>query len=277
MRTWFITGAERGLGASIAERALAWGESVVVATMRNPAHITASLGAHEQLLVVPLDVTNEAHARAAVASALRRFGRIDALVNNAGYGLLGAVEEASAAEVERVFRINVFGLLNVTRAVLPQMRKQRHGHIVNISSAGSDQAGPGWGIHCATKSAVESISEALSKEGEPLGIYTTVVESGYPRRGSRSSSPLISTAQRIDDYRHTVGPMRTSATSAGHPPGDDLDELTDAILSLVDAPDPPRHLPLETEAFRVFEAKQDTGVREVEPWRSLVLSADFAT
>jgi NAD(P)-dependent dehydrogenase (short-subunit alcohol dehydrogenase family) len=279
MRTWFITGAARGLGLSLAKRALESGDSVVLATMQDPVHVGATLGAalgaHERLLVVPLEVSHEAHTRAAVAAGLRRFGRIDVLVNNVGYDLLGAIEEASAAEVERVFRCNVFGLLTVTRAVLPQLRRQGSGHIVNMSSVGSHRAGAGWGIYCAIKSAVEAISEALSMEGEPLGIHTTLVESGYVRRNSLSARPLVSAVQRIDDYRETVGPMRTFAASPDNQQPGDPDALAAAILSLVEVPDPPRRLPLGTATFRPIE-KHKPVMQEHDHWRSLVLPIDFA-
>jgi NAD(P)-dependent dehydrogenase (short-subunit alcohol dehydrogenase family) len=141
MKTWFITGASRGFGALITEAVLA--TDAVVATARDPS----SIPDHPRLLKLPLDVTNEGQARDAAARAIERFGRIDVLVNNAGYGLLGAVEEASATEVERVFATNVFGLLNVTRAVLPYMRNQRSGHVINMSSIGGYASSPGWGVY----------------------------------------------------------------------------------------------------------------------------------
>src|SRR5262249_25080084 len=133
MKTWFITGASRGFGALIAKQALA-NDDAVVATARKPQAITDRLGAHRNLLAVGLDVTDETQATAAAEAAVQRFGRIDVLVNNAGYGLLGAVEEATAKEIEALYRTNVFGLLNTTRAVLPHMRRQRSGRIMNISS-----------------------------------------------------------------------------------------------------------------------------------------------
>src|SRR5262249_3422772 len=149
--------------------ALAAGDAVV-ATARDPATVTAKLGDHPNLLAVALDVTREAEAHDAVKAALKRFGRIDVLVNNAGYGLLGAVEEARGREVERLFATNVFGLLAVPRAVLPQMRRQRSGHVINTSSLGGYASYPGWGVYCSTKFAVEGITEALAAELAPLGI-----------------------------------------------------------------------------------------------------------
>ena len=144
-RVWFITGASRGIGTRIAEAALAQGDAVV-ATARDAASIDKHFGKRDALLPVALDVTNEAQAAVTVQAALARFGRIDVLVNNAGYGLLGAVEEATADEVRRLYETNVFGLLNVTRAVLPSMRERRAGHVVNISSVGGYQSGPGFGV-----------------------------------------------------------------------------------------------------------------------------------
>src|SRR5262245_41849599 len=161
MKTWFITGASRGFGALIAERALHRGDAVV-ATARSPKRVIERFGAHANLLALPLDVNDEAQALAAAKAAVERFGRIDVLLNNAGFGLMGAVEEATAAEVEAVYRTNVFGLLNVTRAVLPHMRRQRSGRILNVSSIGGYRAAAGFGVYSSTKFAVEGLSEVLA-------------------------------------------------------------------------------------------------------------------
>ena len=199
MRVWFITGASRGFGALIAEAALKAGDAVV-ATARDPNTVTARLGSHERLLATRLDVTSEAEAHEAAGQAVKKFGRIDILVNNAGYGLLGAIEEASAAETTKLFGTNVFGLLGVTRAVLPHMRRQRSGHVINISSVGGYAGFPGWGVYGATKFAVEGISEALAGEVAPLGIKVTVVEPGFFRTDFLDESSLARTAQHIEDY-----------------------------------------------------------------------------
>src|SRR5262249_54424887 len=241
MKTWFITGASRGFGALIMEAALA--NDAVVATARNPS-ATAD---PPRLLKLPLDVTNEGQARDAAARAIEKFGRIDVLVNNAGYGLLGAVEEANALEAERVFATNVFGLLHVTRAVLPHMRKQRSGHIINMSSIGGFASYAGWGLYCATKFAVEGISEALAIELAPLGIHATVVEPGYFRTEFLSAQSLSSTAARIDDYAETVGKMRTFAAAVrGQQPGDPQ-RLAKVIVQLAAAPEPPTRLAIGSD------------------------------
>ncbi|MEY4511882.1 MAG: hypothetical protein RLZZ450_4004 [Pseudomonadota bacterium] len=275
MRVWFITGASRGLGALITARALAAGDAVV-ATARDPAELRARFAEARHFLALPLDVTHEASAREAVAQAVARFGRIDVLVNNAGYGLLGAIEEASGLEVERVFATNVFGLLNVTRGALPQLRKQRSGHIINMSSIGGYSASTGWGIYCATKFSVEAISEALSKEGEPLGIRTTVVEPGYFRTDFLSGGSLQSTAARIDDYAETVGAMRTFAEGADQQQPGDPSKLADAILTLVESTTPPRRLPLGSDTVAAIEQKHQSVSQELAAWRTLATSTDFA-
>jgi NAD(P)-dependent dehydrogenase (short-subunit alcohol dehydrogenase family) len=174
------------------------------------------LGTHDDILTVALDVTNELQVKAAVDAALKHFGRIDVLVNNAGYGLLGAVEESSADEVERLYRTNVFGLLSVTRAVLPSMRTQRAGHIVNISSIGGYGSYPGWGVYSSTKFAVEGITEALHGDLAPVGIHVSVIEPGFFRTDFLDSSSLAATKARIADYAGTVGKMRDFAAGRNH-------------------------------------------------------------
>jgi NAD(P)-dependent dehydrogenase (short-subunit alcohol dehydrogenase family) len=229
MRVWFITGASRGFGTLIAQEALAAGDAVV-ATARDPSTVTARLGSHERLLAARLDVTSETEAHEAVGLAVRKFGRIDILVNNAGYGLLGAIEEASAKETEKLFGTNVFGLLGVTRAVLPHMRRQRSGHIINLSSVGGYTGYPGWGVYGATKFAVEGISEALAAEVAPLGIHVTVVEPGFFRTDFLDETSLARTAQQIDDYRDTVGNTRAHAADANHGQRGDPRKLAKALM-----------------------------------------------
>ena len=180
MRTWFITGAGRGFGALIVEEALSRGDNVV-ATTRDPPALVERYADQPRLLALPLDVTSRPRPMKPPPRPCARFGRIDILVNNAGYGLLSAVEEASAEEVVRLYRTNVFGVLAVTRAVLPHMRRQRAGHVINISSVGGYRSAQGWGVYASTKFALEGLTEALAIELKPLGINVTVVEPGYFR------------------------------------------------------------------------------------------------
>lgn len=215
MKIWFITGASRGFGAQVTDRALRRGDAVV-ATARDPKAIISRVGEHPNMLTVALDVTNEDQALAAVKAGIDRFGRIDILLNNAGFGLMGAVEEASAAEVEAIYRTNVFGLLKVTRAALPYMRSARSGHIINVSSIGGYRGAAGFGVYCSTKFAVEGLSEALYAELKPLGIHVTVVEPGYFRTDFLDSSSLSVSARVIDDYAETAGAVCARARGMNH-------------------------------------------------------------
>jgi NAD(P)-dependent dehydrogenase (short-subunit alcohol dehydrogenase family) len=222
------------------------------------------------------DLADRAAADALVAEALSRFGRIDILVNNAGYGLLGAIEEASAAETTKLFGTNVFGLLGVTRAVLPHMRRQRAGHVINISSVGGYAGFPGWGVYGATKFAVEGISEALAGEVAPLGIKVTVVEPGFFRTDFLDETSLVRTAQHIDDYSESVGRTRAHAADVNHGQRGDPRKLASAFIALVNAKNPPLRLPLGSDTVERIEAKNAFVARELAEWRTLATSTDFA-
>ena len=274
-RVWFITGASRGLGALIAQAALADGNAVVAAG-RNVAAITERLGESPALLPVALDVTDEAQARAAVAAAIDKFGRIDVLINNAGFGLLAAVEESADADVRRMYDTNVFGLLNVTRAVLPAMRKQRAGHVINMSSIGGYRAGAGFGVYCSTKFAVEGITEALHAELKPLGIHATVVEPGYFRTDFLDASSLVVGKDIIGDYDETSGKVRRAAVDMNHNQPGDPDKLAKALVALVDEQTPPLRLPLGTDTLKAIADKNAYVTTETETWKALSASTDFA-
>ncbi|MFC5698999.1 oxidoreductase [Pseudomonas sp. GCM10022186] len=274
MRTWFITGASRGFGALVAAKALEAGDAVI-ATARKPEDVIARLGEHPNLLAARLDVTREGEAHEAVAEGIKRFGRIDVLLNNAGYGILGAVEETSAQEVERIYATNVFGLLNVTRAVLPHMRRQRSGRVINISSLGGYQSYYGWGVYGSTKFAVEGISEALHQELAPLGIQVTVVEPGFFRTDFLDDQSLVKTALELPDYDETVGAMRRFAEGANHAQPGDPSKFAGAILALVDAPNPPQRLPLGSDAVQRIADKHRQVEGEVAQWKALAMSTDF--
>jgi NAD(P)-dependent dehydrogenase (short-subunit alcohol dehydrogenase family) len=273
-RVWFITGASRGLGALIAKAALADGNAVVAAG-RNIKAIAERLGDSPALLPVALDVTNEAQAKAAVEAALAQFGRIDVLVNNAGFGLLGAIEESTDADVRRMYDTNVFGLLNITRAVLPVMRSQRAGHVINISSIGGYRAGAGFGAYSSTKFAVEGITESLRAELKPLGIHATVVEPGYFRTDFLDASSLVVAKQVIDDYDETSGKVRRVAASMNHNQPGNPDKLALAMIELVDAEAPPLRLPLGSDTLKAIAEKNAYVTQETETWRALSASTDF--
>jgi NAD(P)-dependent dehydrogenase (short-subunit alcohol dehydrogenase family) len=274
-RVWFITGASRGLGALIAKAALADGNAVIAAG-RNVAAIAERLGDSPGLLPVALDVTNEAQANAAVEAVVEKFGRIDVLVNNAGFGLLGAIEESSDADVRRMYDTNVFGLLNITRAVLPVMRSQRAGHIINMSSLGGYRSAAGFGAYCSTKFAVEGLTEALRAELKPLGIHATVVEPGYFRTDFLDASSLVVAREVIADYDETSGNVRRIAANMNHNQPGDPAKLATALVQLVDSQTPPLRLPLGTDALKAIAEKNAYVTQETETWKALSQSTDFS-
>ena len=276
MKTWFITGASRGFGLRVAKLALQRGDNVV-ATARRVAAVTKALGENLRLFAVPLDVTDELQAHKAVEAAVARFGRIDVLLNNAGFGLLGAVEEASAQDVERLYRTNVFGLLAVTRAVLPQMRAQKSGRILNISSIGGYRGAAGFGVYCSTKFAVEGLSEALHTELAPLGIKVTVVEPGYFRTDFLDATSLSVSGNPISDYNNTSGHVRQVAVDLNHEQPGDPEKLAQVLVKFVDAPNPPVRLPLGSDTVRTIEAKHAADAAILAEWRSVSVSTDFAS
>ena len=272
-KTWLITGASRGIGAEIALAVLAAGEQLI-ATARKKSDL-AQFESNPNVLTLSLDITDEVMVQAAVAAGLERFGQIDVLVNNAGFGILGGVEETSAQEVERVYRTNVFGLLNVTRAVLPSMRQRRRGHIINLSSIGGYRSTPGWGIYSSTKFAVEGITEALHDELAPLGIHATVVEPGYFRTNFLDGSSLQRTAMEIPDYAETVGKVRQIASELSYQQPGDPTKLAQAMLQLANADTPPLRLPLGTDTLQAIAQKNAYVEQETAQWRALAESTDY--
>jgi NAD(P)-dependent dehydrogenase (short-subunit alcohol dehydrogenase family) len=271
---WFITGTSQGFGRELVRAALQRGDSVV-ATSRNPQSVTSAFPAAEnKLLAVSLDLRDEKNISSVLEQAVAKFGRIDVLVNNAGHGLTGAVEEASDAEIMSVYETNVFGLMRVTRAILPHLRKQKSGHIVNLSSIGGLVGLPGWGIYNSTKFAVEGLSEALAVELAPLGIGVTIVEPG-PFRTDFLGGSLTATAKVLPDYKETAGQTRAATSQRnGKQPGDPA-LAADAIVKAVTSPKPPLHLLLGSFAYERFTTKLDAIRCEMETWRETTLGTDF--
>ncbi|WEX75234.1 oxidoreductase [Sinorhizobium numidicum] len=275
MKVWFITGASRGFGALMTKEALAAGDAVV-ATARNSSTVVEQFGDNPNLLAVALDVTNEAQAKEAAAKAVERFGRVDILVNNAGYGLLGAVEEATAEEIEKLYATNVFGLLKVTRAMLPYMRRQRSGHILNFSSVGGYFGYPGWGVYGSTKFAVEGLSESLAAELKPFGIKVTIVEPGFFRTDFLADNSLSVSAAAIPEYIGTpAGNMRDIAADANHAQPGNPAKLAAGIVTLVNSANPPLRMPFGSDTVAVIEEQNASVARELAEWRELALSTDF--
>lgn len=272
-KVWFITGASRGFGALIARDALLRGDRVV-ATARKPQTVIDTLGDQPNLLAVKLDVTSEADAISAAQQAVARFGRIDVLVNNAGYGLLGAVEEASADEVKQQFDTNVFGLLHVTRAVLPVMRAQGSGHVINVSSIGGYASHAAWGVYCATKFAVEALTEALAAELVHTGVRATVIEPGFFRTDFLNADSVVSTANRIAHYAENVGVMRQLMADANHRQPGDPEKLASAVLKLADSASPPLRLALGADTVARVQKKNREVEAELQQWMAVSMSTN---
>ena len=274
-QTWFITGASRGLGVEIAKAALRAGHRVA-ATGRNREQVAESLGAdNAQLITLAHDVTNDARTTATVTAAVVKFGTIDVLVNNAGYGHLGFFEETSDREVEDQFATNVFGLLKVTRAILPIMRAARRGRIFNISSLAGVRGNEFASLYCASKFAVAGFSEALAREVAPFGIFVTSVEPGPFRTEFLSAQSLRIGATQIGDYDERRGKVRAGFEQRnGRQPGDPI-KLADALVRLADGPKPPLHFIAGSFAYSTSQAKYNELREEHEQWRELSLSLDF--
>jgi NAD(P)-dependent dehydrogenase (short-subunit alcohol dehydrogenase family) len=275
MTVWFITGASRGFGLEITREALSRGDSVV-ASARNPqAVLDAIPDAADRLLAVAMDVGDPAQITAAVDAAIACFGHVDALVNNAGRGLVGSVEETSDEEIRAIFDVNVFGLLAITRAVLPHMRSRGTGLVVNLSSVGGFVAWPGWGAYAATKFAVEALSEAMTHELAPLGIRSVAIEPGPFRTNFLDGSSLAFTRDVIEDYASTAGAARTWATDSNYGQQGDPLKAAKIIVDLADRQDLPERIQLGANAFEDVAAKLARTARDQETWRTVSLSADF--
>ncbi|MER6810511.1 oxidoreductase [Spirillospora sp. NPDC000708] len=274
MTVWFITGCSTGLGRALAETVLERGDSAAV-TARDPRAVADIVEGHgDRALALPLDVTDKEQIAAAVKRAEDAFGRIDVLVNNAGYGYLAAVEEGEDAEVRALFDTNVFGLADVTKAVLPGMRARRSGNIVNVSSLGGLSAFGATGYYHATKFAVEGLSESLAAEVGPLGIHVTIVEPGAFRT-NWSGPSMKQSSVSIDDYAGTAGARRTSTLATyGSQPGDPV-RAARAIIGAVEADEPPLRLLLGRVAFDVANARLDRLRTEFADWRDVTLGADY--
>lgn len=272
-RVWFITGCSTGFGRQIARLVLDRGEYAVV-TARNPQKLSDLVDGHdERALALELDVTEPGQVRETVTLAEERFGHIDVLVNNAGYGYYAAIEEGEEEEARKMFDANLFGLLDVTKAVLPGMRARR-GHIVNISSVGGLIGYPGSGYYAASKFAVEGASEALSREVEPLGIKVTIVEPG-PFRTDFAGRSIRRSQYEIEDYADTAGArIQNNIERSGKQPGDP-ERAARAIVEAVDSEQPPLRLLLGGGAPDAVREKLAGTLKEIEDWEEVTVGTDF--
>jgi NAD(P)-dependent dehydrogenase (short-subunit alcohol dehydrogenase family) len=271
---WFITGCSTGFGRELAKLVLARGWRAVV-TARDKARVAdLARGAGDRALALGLDVTDAAQVAAAVETAGERFGGIDVLVNNAGYGYQASAEEGEDAEIRAQFEANVFGLFALTRAVLPGMRARRSGHILNITSVAGFVGYPGSGYYAATKHAVEGWSDSLAAEVAPLGIKVTCIEPG-PFRTNWAGRSLRQTESRIADYAETAGArLKNTAERSGSQAGDPV-RAGEAMIRVTESENPPRHLVLGAFGIDAVTSKLKATLAEVEAWRETSLATDF--
>lgn len=273
---WFITGASKGLGLVIAKKLLASGYRVA-ATSRSLGDLTSKLGpASEGFLPLELDLGSEPSARRATDAVRAHFGRLDVIVNNAGYGQMGTVEEVSDEEARRNFDVNVFGVLNVLRAALPTLREQRSGHVFNISSIGGFVGGfSGFGVYCATKFALAGLSESLQADLAPFGVHVTLVYPGYFRTEFLASGSINRPANPIAAYEFARGSEEKHVQEInGNQPGDP-EKLADALIRAHELDAPPLHLFLGSDAHAMAEAKQVQLSKDLTTHRALSVSTDF--
>ena len=271
---WFISGCSSGLGRELAHAVLArgWRAAVTARDVSRVADLTR--GHAPNALALELDVTQSGQIARAVQAAEDRFGRIDVLVNNAGYGYQSSVEEGDEAEIRAQFDANVFGLFALTRAVLPGMRARRRGHVINITSVAGLVGFSGSGYYAASKHAVEGFSDSLASEGEPLGIRVTCVEPG-PFRTDWAGRSLRQTPVRIADYADTAGArMASTAGGSGSQPGDPV-RAAEAMIRITQSDNPPRHLVLGAFGVEAVRGRLQRTLAEIQQWQDASLAADF--
>jgi NAD(P)-dependent dehydrogenase (short-subunit alcohol dehydrogenase family) len=273
-KVWFVTGASKGLGLSLINKLISQGHRVA-ATSRRLADLERTAGKHENFLPLEVNLTSEESVLDALDATVAKFGRVDVVVNNAGYGLVGGLEELSDQESRSNFDVNVFGMLNVIRKVLPQMRKQGSGHIFNVASVGGFTGSfPGFGIYCATKFAVHGLSESLATEVEPFGIKVTIVSPGYFRTNFLDSSLATPSAQ-IEAYEAVRASQSTHQEQINGNQPNDPEKAADVFIEAVKLEQAPLHLFLGHDAYEMVHQKIRNVEREMELLKYLATSTAF--
>ncbi|MDQ0391993.1 oxidoreductase [Labrys monachus] len=272
MKTWFITGISRGLGLALAKAALAEGDTVIGTVRSGTPDLDAGPGT---LHVLSVDIADGAAAEAAVERAFALAGRIDVIVNNAGYGLLGAAEKATDAEMTRLFEVDVFGPFRIIRAALPHLRAQGSGHIVNITSIAGRAPGPASVLYAAAKHALEGLSASLAQEVGPLGLKVTAVAPGAFRTDFLSTHSIRKSETEDPAYAPSVGRAAAAFDGMAGKQLGDPDRAAQAILAAVAAAEPPLHLLLGTDALRRARTKLDAVIEEMDRWEEVTRGTDF--
>lgn len=272
-KVWFVTGASKGIGLSLARRLVEAGAKVA-ATSRTKGALVRELG--DSVLALEVDLLSEESVAAAVKATVERFGRIDVVVNNAGYGQIGALEELGDDEARKNFDVNVFGVLNVLRATLPHLRAQRSGHVFNIASVGGYVGGfAGWGIYCSTKFALAGLSEGLHAEVAEFGVKVTIVYPGYFRTDFLSPGSVGRPAKPIADYASARKSEELHTSSLDKQQPGDPDKLADALIATAASSAPPLHLFMGKDAVELAEKKIAEVRADLEEQRALSTSTDL--
>jgi NAD(P)-dependent dehydrogenase (short-subunit alcohol dehydrogenase family) len=276
-KVWYITGASQGLGLSLIKQLLSAGYRVA-ATSRSATGLQKAVGTTlpNQFLPLGVDLTSAESIRDSIEQTVATFGAVDVIVNNAGYGMEGTVEEVEEEKVRAIFEINVLAAINVTKYALPYLRKQRSGHIINISSVAGFAGAPGWSIYSATKSAVIAFSEVLALDVRELGIKVTVVGPSGFRTGFLTANSLVSVESKIADYQSVTSTQLRYAASDGKQDGDP-EKAAAVFIQLAENPEPPMHLWLGANAFDRASEKIESLGDEIKRWKDLSLSAEFIT
>lgn len=272
-KIWYITGASKGMGLSLTKQLLAKGHSVA-ATSRSVSAFEGLTDAGDRFLPLEVDLKNEASVAASIQKAVEKFGRLDVVVNNAGYGLGGALEELSSAEIEENFQVNFFAVVRVVQQALPYMRKQGSGHIINISSIAGFAPGMGWAMYCAAKFAVSGLSQALSNDLKPLGIHVTNVMPGWFRTSFAKADSIAYNQNQMEEYAYLREYHEKMNSMDGAQLGDP-DQIAGAFLQLVASAEPAANLFLGSDAFNRAKAKMEQLQGEMDTWKAVSFSTDF--
>jgi NAD(P)-dependent dehydrogenase (short-subunit alcohol dehydrogenase family) len=275
-KVWFVTGASKGLGLSLVQKLLKNGYKVAATSRSINDLIKEVADENESFLPLSVDLKSETSVKQAIDKTISAFGQIDVLVNNAGYGFLGGLEETTDQEARDNFEVNVFGSLNIIRNALPYMREKQSGHILNISSIGGfTGAFPGFGIYCATKFAVNGFSESLSAEVKPFGINVTIVQPGYFRTKFLDSGSLVTPKNTIDAYHNIRDSQNAHQNQINNQQPGDPDKAADVMIAITQKENPPLNLFLGEDAYNAAKAKIAYVQHEIEEWKELTVSTSF--
>jgi NAD(P)-dependent dehydrogenase (short-subunit alcohol dehydrogenase family) len=274
-KVWFVTGASKGLGLSLVKQLLNKGYNVA-ATSRNVADLEGAVGKSESFLPLAVNITDEKSVTDAISQTISLFGKIDVVVNNAGYGLVGGLEELSDAEARANFDVNVFGSLNVIRAAMPHLREQKSGHIFNISSIGGFTGNfPGFGIYCATKFAVQGFTESLAAEIKSFGVKATIVSPGYFRTNFLAADSLAVPKNEIQAYKEVREVQAAHQHDIDGNQAGDPEKGVAAIITVAEAAEAPMHLFLGQDAYDIAYKKMDDVKHDLEAWKELSTNTGF--